>query len=565
MFGALTTFLPALMMAGPVPEQGDPFVQLSEAYRARDAEEAAAVYTPDATVRYRFDGATEEEFIGTPAIARSFRQLFDQIDPAAPIDLNFRLTERTHTTATGFYRLRIGNGIVSYGRFSVTFAADGRLFSDTSTNATLADFEGASGPVLVGAEDETLDRAYYTQMTGRYRLADGCDLIVTRSIVRLFLRNSCTGEWRGLNRVSGREWTAGDRVRSDAVRQTIRFLGEGVAETITIAEGDRHVSARRVDAYRTENIAFRSADGTELHGTVYVPAEASGAPRQRAATVMVHGSGPQDRDGYASIIAVMADELAANGRIVLTFDKRGSGQSAGDGNRASFNTLAEDAIAAMQALAARDDVDPARIGLAGSSQAGWVAAHAVQKSAAVADVLLLGAAGSAMTVIEQNLYNTEVRMRCAGLTPADIDLALNQQKAFFAFLSDPAKAPALDDLTRSGAARPGLSDWLFPDSASTDRAGGQWFTVLDPDFDPRPAWRAFTGRKLFLFSQHDDSTPTSLAMERSRDDGAQVVLLPEAQHLGLRADGLCASELTDVAAFAPNLFPEIARFAKSAP
>lgn len=553
-----------MLLAAPVTAQDDPFARLSQAYRNRDAAAAASIYTPDAALIYHYNDVPAEQHVGTAAITGSFRDLFARIDLDLPVDLNFRVTARSEAGAEGFYRLRFGAGAAAYGRFNVTFGADGRFATDTSTSATLADFEEASGPVLVAPDDEVLDRAYYAALTGRYRLPDGCDLVVTRSIVRLFLRNSCTGEWRGMTRVSGREWTAGDRVRSDTVSARISFAGRDAPDTITLTSGERDITGRRIPSYRTEEIAFRSADGTLLRGTIYLPIAPAGTGARRAATVMVHGSGPQDRDGYASIIAVMADELAAGGRIVLAYDKRGSGQSEGDSDRAGFDVLAEDALAGVRALAARTDVDPARIGLAGSSQAGWVAAEAVKREPGVADVLLLGAAGSAMTVIEQNLYNTRVRMGCAGIPPADIDLALEQQRAFFAFVADPAKAAPLDALTAAGNARPGLADWLFPDSASTDLTGGQWFTVLAPDFDPRPVWRAYEGRKLFLFSEHDDATPTAIAMERSANDGGEVRLLPVAQHLGLLASGPCKAELTDVAAFAPDLFEAIARFAKGA-
>ena len=550
-----------LLLVGAAPKQTDPFVALSEAYRTRDATAAGAMYSSSATVVYRYDGAPEERHVGTTAITRSFRRLFDQIEPGERVDLNFRFVVRKGTEGTGLYRLRIGSGVTSYGRFSVTFGPDGRFLSDTSTSATLADFESARGPILIRPEDETIDREYYAQMTGRYRLPDGCALIVTRSVVRLFVRNSCTNEWRGLNRLSGREWTAGDYVRSDTSRRTISFPGTGVALRMEIVEGERRMTATRDDVYRTEDIGFQSADGTELRGTVYLPVGGE-RRQQRAASVLIHGSGPQDRDGYASIIAVMADELAANGRIVLTFDKRGSGRSVGDGDRAGFDTLADDAIAAMRALAARPDVAPGRIGIAGSSQAGWVAARAVQRYPDVADVMLLGAAGSALTVVEQNLYNTEVRMRCAGVARTDIDLALRQQQAFFAFLANPAQAPTLDALTRTGRSRPGLADWLFPDSASTNRTGGQWYTVLEPQFDPRPVWRQFGGTKLFLFSQFDDSTPTQVALTRSRADGAQVRMLRGAQHLGLSTTSVCRGELTDLQAFSPALFREMASFAR---
>lgn len=328
---------------------------------------------------------------------------------------------------------------------------------------------------------------------------------------------------------------------------------------MAVASAQGTITADRADAYTTETVRFTAADGTALMGTLYLPA---GAPARRPATVMLHGSGPQDRDGFASIIAVMADQLAASGRVVLAYDKRGTGGSGGAGDRAGFDTLASDARAGMALLAGRDDVDPARIGLAGSSQAGWIAAKAIADGAAPADVLLLGAAGSAMTVAEQNLYNTRVRMQCAEIPAGDIALALDQQTAFFEFLRNPAKAQQLDDLTARARLKPGLADWLFPDSRNTDRSAAAWYVVLDPGFDPVPVWRSYRRQAVFLFSEFDDSTPTRAAVARLRRIGIAPVTLRKAQHLGLATSGLCSGELGGLSRFAPGLMPAITRFAK---
>lgn len=541
------------------PPRINPFAELRSAYRNRDAEAAARAYANNGTVIARYAGAPEERHEGQRAIAGSFTQFFSQIDAGQAIDLNFRATEMSATEATGFYRMRIGRGDIYYGRFDVTFAPDGRFLSDTSSDATAEDFEGATGPVMLAAEDETLDRSYYASMAGRYTLPDGCKLIVTRSIVRLFVRNSCTQEWRGLTRVSGREWTAGDRVLSSKVKTRYRFAESDGDVSITGTSGDT-VTAKRNTPYKTENVSFRAADGTSLTGTLYLPANASGP---RPASVMIHGSGPQDRDGYASIIAVMADEMAASGRAVLTFDKRGSGGSEGDGDRAGFTTLASDAVAGMRYLESRSEVDAKAIGLAGSSQAGWIAAQAVKDGAKPADVFLLGAAGAAMTVREQNLYNTEIQMRCAGLPEADIALALDQQRAFFDFLADPKQGVRLDSLTEKASAQPNMADWLFPNSQSIDRSGGAWYTVLDPAFDPLPVWRDYHGKALFLFGAEDDATPTPVALKRLRKTSVTAVELPGAQHLGLMAKGKCEAGLDQLSRFSPMLIEQLGRFARA--
>lgn len=539
----------------------DPFVQLRGAYASRDAAAAARNYTADAEVIYRYDGSPQETYVGTDAIQASFQALFDQVDPSDHLDLNFRETSRDGSQVSGVYRLRIGGNPASYGRFETTLTVDAKFENDVSSNATLEEFEDASGPVMIAPADEVLERAYYGQLTGRYRKADGCDLVVTRSVVRLFVRDTCTGEWRGLTRLSGREWTAGDRVISNDVSSSYRFapIGSKGSPSVDVVANGETVTAERHPVYRTEEISFTSADGTELAGTLYLP---NGHTGSRPGMVMLHGSGPQDRDGFASIIAVLADQVAASGRVVLTFDKRGSGASDGDGDRAGFDQLAADAIAAMSALAARPEVDPARIGLGGSSQAGWVAARAIARGAPAADVLLLGAAGAAVTVSEQNLYNTEVRMRCSGLGDDDVRLALSQQRAFFDYLRDPTNAATLDELTNRAARSEGLRDWLFPDSQNTDRSAGAWYVVLDPTFDPLPVWQAYRGGRLFLFSEHDDSTPTDVAVDRLQSSGDGVRTLAGAQHLGLVAADACKGSLTDVSRFAPGLMESIATFAR---
>ena len=540
----------------------DPFAVLRDAYRLRDPAAAARAYDDRAEVVYRYEGTPEERYRGTEQIAASFAALFSQIDKDQPIDLNFRMTGRTAKSAEGFYRLRIGDG-ASYGRFAVTLGADGRFAADESRDATLADFEEAAGPVQFAAEDEELDRGYYGQLTGRYRLPDGCDLVVTRSIVRLFVRNSCTGDWRGAVRVAGRTWSAGDHVLpGEGGKQSYVFapIISGASPSLSVIDASGGTRAAvRTTPYRTEEVSFRGADGVALAGTLYLPSDAA---KSRPASVLIHGSGPQDRDGYASIIAVLADEMAANGRVVLTYDKRGSGASGGDGDRAGFDVLAADAAAGMALLASRPEVDARAIGLAGSSQAGWIAAKAIADGAAPADVLLLGAAGAALTVPEQNLYNSGVQMRCGGLSAADVDLALDQQRAFFSYLLDPAKKGELDALTDRGRARPALADWLFPDSRGAIRDGSAWYDVLDPRFDPLPVWRGYSGRTLFLFGERDDSTPTDLVSARL--EGARIThqTLPGAQHLGLEAPDLCRAGLADTDRFAPGLFPAIAAFAR---
>lgn len=102
------------------------------------------------------------------------------------------------------------------------------------------------------------------------------------------------------------------------------------------------------------------------------------------AVAMVHGSGERTRDEFD----VWTAYLALNGIAVLADDKRGLGESGGTypgdaANDGTVDLLARDAQAEARFLAALPQVDPARVGLFGDSQAGWISALAAARERAV--------------------------------------------------------------------------------------------------------------------------------------------------------------------------------------
>lgn len=141
-------FALVVLLFGPAchaRQAGDPFLSLRAAYAARDADAAAAAYAEDGEVVYRYAGAEPERHSGRPAIAASFRSFFAGLAPAEPLGLDFRFLHRDRHGARGFYRLRVGESAY-YGRFDVTFSEDGLFRSDTSSDASLEDFESAPVP-----------------------------------------------------------------------------------------------------------------------------------------------------------------------------------------------------------------------------------------------------------------------------------------------------------------------------------------------------------------------------------------------------------------------------------
>lgn len=151
-----------------------------------------------------------------------------------------------------------------------------------------------------------------------------------------------------------------------------------------------------------------------LAGVAYVP-RTMGAPEARQpAVVLLSGSGAHSRynrfHGYP-MYGELAEALVRRGFVVLTYDKRGVGQSTGSWQRQSFDEQADDAQAALRWLAARPDVDPRRIGVLGHSQGAWIAQLVAARAPdSVAFAVLL--AGPAMSVKEQIVldeHNERVR------------------------------------------------------------------------------------------------------------------------------------------------------------
>jgi pimeloyl-ACP methyl ester carboxylesterase len=148
--------------------------------------------------------------------------------------------------------------------------------------------------------------------------------------------------------------------------------------------------------FTTKEIKFVS-EGISLGGTIFTP------DKIQAAVVIIHGSGQEKRmTNFATI-------LASNGIAVLTYDKRGVGESAGvyagpevGTNNVDFsnlNLLSLDASAAVNTLAKYLSNNQIPIGLIGGSQAGWIIPLTAEKNKKVQFMTIFS--GALITVKEQ--------------------------------------------------------------------------------------------------------------------------------------------------------------------
>ena len=145
----------------------------------------------------------------------------------------------------------------------------------------------------------------------------------------------------------------------------------------------------------------------DLPGTLAMPTTAEKVP----AVVLVHGSGPQDRDetiGPNRPFLDIARGLAEQGIAVLRYEKRTKArpQDFASGQYTMDEETTNDAVAAVAALRTTPGIDPEKVYVLGHSQGGMLAPRIAQHSGKVAGLILLAApARSLLTILpEQNHY-----------------------------------------------------------------------------------------------------------------------------------------------------------------
>ena len=120
-----------------------------------------------------------------------------------------------------------------------------------------------------------------------------------------------------------------------------------------------------------EAVTFPSA-GLKISGVVHVPSGLRPGER-RAAFLVLHGFGSNKTSSNTMQPTKVLSDL---GYVVLRFDMRGCGESEGEPGRVICLEQVEDTRSALGFLASHPAVDPARIGLIGSSFGGAVAVYA---------------------------------------------------------------------------------------------------------------------------------------------------------------------------------------------
>ncbi|MEM6584981.1 MAG: alpha/beta hydrolase [Pseudomonadota bacterium] len=273
---------------------------------------------------------------------------------------------------------------------------------------------------------------------------------------------------------------------------------------------------------------FVSADGTRLSGTL----TATASSKPLAGVVMVRGRGcARQANGKAQL-------FARYGIAVLTYDKRGAGQSEGDCATFTHEQLVEDAGAALEHLAAQPDVDAARVGLLGESAGAWIIQATTEKQRlnpqSVQAAFVVTWIGPATSIIQQQISSAATYGASVGLShERQAILAEVSRIIVDKNLSDDEAYAKLAAYRRQASEEGWLDTGFGSDDIPATRAdmAGLWLRRFQ--YDPAPFLKTLGDLPyLAVFGAKDPIVPVEENIAALENTGSDVTVarLPEAGH-----------------------------------
>jgi uncharacterized protein len=318
-----------------------------------------------------------------------------------------------------------------------------------------------------------------------------------------------------------------------------------MTKTESLPEVNRPQEPKRPFPYKEEEVSIRNEKANlQLAGTLTLPREGGPLP----AVILISGSGPQDRDeslfGHKPFL-VLSDFLTRKGIAVLRYDDRGTAKSTGDFSSATTEDFVQDALAAVQYLKSRKEIDPGKIGLAGHSEGAIIAPMAANGSVDVSFVVLLatpGMSGEKLLYLQAAAINRAsgvdsktiardeaVQRRLFAVVLSQKDTAKAREQ-LYAVISDEAKKISDDEKKKSGFNEAGVKAQI----RSLNTPWFRFFLAYDPCQNLsrlKCPVLALWGSKDLQVPPEKNVPPVEQALKKSGNRNAAVKVLPGLNHL----------------------------------
>ena len=281
-----------------------------------------------------------------------------------------------------------------------------------------------------------------------------------------------------------------------------------------------------------------TSQGTPLAASFLKPEAATGPV---PGVVMIVGSGSYSyrsswKPGEFPLWKKVSEAFLAKGYAVLLLEKKGVNRSGGHWETQTFRDRAGDAIAGVRYLRARPEIDPARVGVCGHSQGGWI----VQLAAAEDPeeiAFIVSLAGPNISVKQQIIDDQANEWRCAGIAEAKVDGKSKWLRRKLDLLGAVSRLVKIGSLSR-------IIDY-------------------DPEAENVPARikcpiLAVYGEYDALVVPKGNIPLLQKGLSAGGNTRCTIVIVPGGSHGFVRKDGICPQKFEGVPSQAPEFFSALA-------
>jgi len=343
------------------------------------------------------------------------------------------------------------------------------------------------------------------------------------------------------------EATYDSKLSADGQQLTGEFAQGGVKLTLDMKRVEKASDAalkrpqtpQKPYPYDEVEVTYQNQqDKITFGATLTLPRGAGPFP----AVVLITGSGLQDRNeallGHQPFL-VLADYLTRRGIAVLRADDRGIGGTTKGAASDTSENYVGDALAGVEFLKTRKEINPKQIGLVGHSEGGMIAPMAAARSNDVAFIVLMAGPG----IVGDKLLTMQNGLISAAECDREVKESVARVERLFAVARDEkdpavAKQKLKAESTKVAAdARKKLDAQLASADARINEILSPWFHFF-LNYDPRPTIMKVRVPVLALNGEKDTQVPAHEdldAIEQALKDGGnrdyKIVLLPRLNHL----------------------------------
>ncbi|WP_207424352.1 alpha/beta fold hydrolase [Desertivirga brevis] len=325
---------------------------------------------------------------------------------------------------------------------------------------------------------------------------------------------------------------------------------------------------------RADSVIFEGGSpGIKLGGTLSFPKQGDKFP----VAVILSGTGKQDRDGTMAghkLFLALANHLNENGYAVLRMDDRGVGKSTGVYEDATTLDFANDALAAVQFLKGRKEIDPGRMGFIGHSEGGAVMSIAASKSSDIAFMISL--AGLATNGYDSNVKQNLDLIEAAAIPEYDKKRHREIIRLMFDTVLKNVNSPVLDTIMRSTFKTWSQKDqeyfktlnvefdhFRFPIESYIRTATGPWYRYF-MQYNPEPFMKglkmpvlAINGDKDLFVSGKENLNNWKKYLQEGGNRNVTTLLLPGVNHLLQRCKTCTPQEYSSLENIDPTILQTI--------